>query len=44
MVTPMNLSVTEPVIKEKSAPDYTKNLPDAEFEVMMAIWNAVPPV
>lgn len=44
MVTPMNLSVTEPDIKEKLAPDYTKKLPDAEFEVMMAIWNAVPPV
>ena len=27
------------------APDYTKKLPDAEFEVMLAIWNAeVSPV
>lgn len=25
-------------------PDYHKKLPDAEFEVMLAIWNATPPV
>lgn len=24
--------------------DYTKRLPDAEFEVMNAIWNTTPPV
>lgn len=25
-------------------PDYTKKLPDTEFEVMLAVWNAEPPV
>ncbi len=27
-----------------AAPDYTKKLPDTEFEVMVAIWNTEPPV
>ncbi len=27
-----------------SAPDYSKKLPETEFEVMLAIWNAEPPV
>lgn len=27
-----------------SAPDYSKKLPDAEFDVMMAIWKGQPPV
>ena len=27
-----------------SVPDYTKKLPDAEFDVMMAIWKGQPPV
>lgn len=26
------------------SPDYAKKLPDTEFEVMFAIWNAEPPV
>ena len=31
--------------KTAVAPDYRKKLPDAEFEVMLAIWNAAnPPV
>ena len=29
---------------EKITPDYTKKLPEAEFEVMNAIWNGTPPV
>lgn len=28
----------------KTVPDYTKKLPDTEFEVMLAIWNTEPPV
>ncbi|MBE6707822.1 MAG: BlaI/MecI/CopY family transcriptional regulator [Ruminococcaceae bacterium] len=27
-----------------ASPDYTKKLPDTEFEVMFAIWNTEPPV
>lgn len=30
--------------KTAPSPDYNKKLPDAEFEVMLAIWNATPPV
>lgn len=30
--------------KTVPSPDYQKKLPDAEFEVMLAIWNATPPV
>lgn len=44
MMTPMNLSVTTSDVEEKVGPDYNKKLPDAEFEVMLAVWNAVPPV
>ena len=29
--------------KAAIVPDYTKKLPDAEFEVMLAIWNASEP-
>jgi len=29
---------------EMIAPDYTKKLPETEFEVMLAIWDAEPPV
>lgn len=29
---------------ETVAPDYTKKLPETEFEVMLAIWDAEPPV
>jgi len=25
-------------------PDYTRKLPETEFEVMLAVWNAEPPV
>lgn len=33
-------------LSEKTAPnpDYSRRLPETEFEVMMAIWNADPPV
>lgn len=44
MMTPMNLSVTSSEKEEKITPDYNKKLPDAEFEVMLAVWNANPPV
>ena len=30
--------------KAALVPDYRKKLPDAEFEVMLAIWDAIPPV
>ena len=30
-------------IKTATAPDYHKKLPDAEFEVMLAIWDAPQP-
>lgn len=42
MATQMN--VTDLKTENNDTPDYEKRLPDAEFEVMLAIWNAVPPV
>lgn len=40
------ISVQDAKGKESAAatPDYTKKLPETEFEVMAAIWNAEPPV
>ena len=43
-MTPMNLNVSDTSNENASAPDYQKKLPDAEFEVMLAIWNTTPPV
>ena len=40
MATQMN--VTDLKTENNDTPDYEKRLPDAEFEVMLAIWNAVP--
>ena len=37
-----NVSTEMEVVR--TAPDYTKKLPETEFEVMLAIWNAEPPV
>ena len=42
MATQMN--VTDLKTENNDTPDFEKRLPDAEFEVMLAIWNAVPPV
>lgn len=39
-----NISSDKTEGKNATSPDYHKKLPDAEFEVMLAIWNAVPPV
>ncbi len=40
MTAPTNNQINTTVV----TPDYTKKLPDAEFDVMLAIWKAVPPV
>ena len=37
----MNSAVTEEVTR---VPDYSKKLPETEFDVMLAIWNTEPPV
>lgn len=39
-----NISSDKTEGKNTTSPDYHKKLPDAEFEVMLAIWNAAPPV
>lgn len=44
MMTPLNLSEVPEESVTQAEPDYNKKLPDAEFEVMLAIWNAIPPV
>ena len=41
----IEMSDTSTKITEQSSEiDYTKKLPDAEFEVMSAVWKGVPPV
>ena len=40
----MNMAAGTAEVSAAPTPDYTKKLPETEFEVMLAIWDATPPV